>query len=235
MHEVPRTRKSACYWTLGDSSVVSLSWARPLAGLSVLCKPLLRTRAGEGRWACTPPSPWALCGCCCTAWLCTHGCFCCSMYSTDENLILSPLLGNVCFSSSQYSICFTLGSFAKIYADTFGKLWLVGCLPASPESRAPFLLQGSELASCQSPLFWGSILSPIIFTFGALLAPKPFLWAKWPLKNRRIRWLWKKPVKRDPILGIRIFPNMRQIAPKSNSLCPQSPFRRLPQRWNLAP
>uniref|UniRef100_A0A2K5HV48 116 kDa U5 small nuclear ribonucleoprotein component n=1 Tax=Colobus angolensis palliatus TaxID=336983 RepID=A0A2K5HV48_COLAP len=45
-----------------------------------------------------------------------------SMYSTDENLILSPLLGNVCFSSSQYSICFTLGSFAKIYADTFGDI-----------------------------------------------------------------------------------------------------------------
>ncbi|PKU31296.1 hypothetical protein llap_18400 [Limosa lapponica baueri] len=43
-----------------------------------------------------------------------------SMYSTDENLVLSPLLGNVCFSSSQYSICFTLGSFAKIYADTYG-------------------------------------------------------------------------------------------------------------------
>uniref|UniRef100_A0A7M4FAI2 116 kDa U5 small nuclear ribonucleoprotein component n=1 Tax=Crocodylus porosus TaxID=8502 RepID=A0A7M4FAI2_CROPO len=45
-----------------------------------------------------------------------------SMYSTDENLILSPLLGNVCFSSSQYSICFTLGSFAKIYADTYGDI-----------------------------------------------------------------------------------------------------------------
>uniref|UniRef100_A0A8V5GYL0 116 kDa U5 small nuclear ribonucleoprotein component n=1 Tax=Melopsittacus undulatus TaxID=13146 RepID=A0A8V5GYL0_MELUD len=44
-----------------------------------------------------------------------------SMYSTDENLVLSPLLGNVCFSSSQYSICFTLGSFAKIYADTYGE------------------------------------------------------------------------------------------------------------------
>lgn len=43
------------------------------------------------------------------------------MYSTDENLVLSPLLGNVCFSSSQYSICFTLGSFAKIYADTYGE------------------------------------------------------------------------------------------------------------------
>uniref|UniRef100_F6WDR1 116 kDa U5 small nuclear ribonucleoprotein component n=1 Tax=Xenopus tropicalis TaxID=8364 RepID=F6WDR1_XENTR len=45
-----------------------------------------------------------------------------SMYSTDENLILSPLLGNVCFASSQYSICFTLGSFAKIYADTYGDI-----------------------------------------------------------------------------------------------------------------
>uniref|UniRef100_A0A8C5QKV5 116 kDa U5 small nuclear ribonucleoprotein component n=1 Tax=Leptobrachium leishanense TaxID=445787 RepID=A0A8C5QKV5_9ANUR len=45
-----------------------------------------------------------------------------SMYSTDENLILSPLLGNVCFASSQYSICFTLGSFAKIYSDTYGDI-----------------------------------------------------------------------------------------------------------------
>ncbi|XP_013931909.1 PREDICTED: 116 kDa U5 small nuclear ribonucleoprotein component [Thamnophis sirtalis] len=45
-----------------------------------------------------------------------------SMYSTDENLILSPLLGNVCFASSQYSICFTLGSFAKIYADMYGDI-----------------------------------------------------------------------------------------------------------------
>ncbi|GCC34212.1 hypothetical protein chiPu_0012685 [Chiloscyllium punctatum] len=45
-----------------------------------------------------------------------------SVYSTDENLIVSPLLGNVCFASSQYSICFTLGSFAKIYADTYGDI-----------------------------------------------------------------------------------------------------------------
>uniref|UniRef100_A0A8P4GKU0 116 kDa U5 small nuclear ribonucleoprotein component n=1 Tax=Dicentrarchus labrax TaxID=13489 RepID=A0A8P4GKU0_DICLA len=44
-----------------------------------------------------------------------------STYSTDENLVVSPLLGNVCFASSQYSICFTLGSFAKIYSDTYGK------------------------------------------------------------------------------------------------------------------
>uniref|UniRef100_A0AAR2JSD2 116 kDa U5 small nuclear ribonucleoprotein component n=1 Tax=Pygocentrus nattereri TaxID=42514 RepID=A0AAR2JSD2_PYGNA len=44
-----------------------------------------------------------------------------STYSTDESLVVSPLLGNVCFASPQYSICFTLGSFAKIYADTYGK------------------------------------------------------------------------------------------------------------------
>ncbi|KAI2666393.1 116 kDa U5 small nuclear ribonucleoprotein component [Labeo rohita] len=45
-----------------------------------------------------------------------------STYSTDESLIVSPLLGNVCFASSQYSICFTLGSFAKIYSDTYGDI-----------------------------------------------------------------------------------------------------------------
>lgn len=37
-------------------------------------------------------------------------------------MVVSPLLGNVCFASPQYSICFTLGSFAKIYADTYGKM-----------------------------------------------------------------------------------------------------------------
>uniref|UniRef100_A0A671W2D3 116 kDa U5 small nuclear ribonucleoprotein component n=1 Tax=Sparus aurata TaxID=8175 RepID=A0A671W2D3_SPAAU len=45
-----------------------------------------------------------------------------STYSTDENVVVSPLLGNVCFASSQYSICFTLGSFAKIYSDTYGDI-----------------------------------------------------------------------------------------------------------------
>lgn len=45
-----------------------------------------------------------------------------STYSTDETMVVSPLLGNVCFASPQYSICFTLGSFAKIYADTYGKM-----------------------------------------------------------------------------------------------------------------
>ncbi|XP_031423145.1 116 kDa U5 small nuclear ribonucleoprotein component [Clupea harengus] len=45
-----------------------------------------------------------------------------STYSTDESLVVSPLLGNVCFASPQYSICFTLASFAKIYSDTHGDI-----------------------------------------------------------------------------------------------------------------
>lgn len=36
-----------------------------------------------------------------------------------KQLVLSPLLGNVCFSSSYYRFCFTLKSFAKIYALKF--------------------------------------------------------------------------------------------------------------------
>ncbi|MCL4145693.1 UNVERIFIED_CONTAM: hypothetical protein GTU68_060108, partial [Idotea baltica] len=34
---------------------------------------------------------------------------------------ISPLLGNVCFASSQYSICFNLKSFAKLYCLHFGQ------------------------------------------------------------------------------------------------------------------
>ncbi|KAJ4438891.1 U5 small nuclear ribonucleoprotein component [Periplaneta americana] len=43
-----------------------------------------------------------------------------SLYTDDENLkIVSPILGNVCFASSQYGVCFTLKSFANIYAQTY--------------------------------------------------------------------------------------------------------------------
>ncbi|KAJ9597250.1 hypothetical protein L9F63_011886, partial [Diploptera punctata] len=43
-----------------------------------------------------------------------------SLYSDDENpKIVSPILGNVCFASSQYAVCFTLKSFANIYAQTY--------------------------------------------------------------------------------------------------------------------
>ncbi|CAL1526130.1 unnamed protein product [Lymnaea stagnalis] len=43
-----------------------------------------------------------------------------SLYAEDDpNQMVSPLLGNVCFASSYYRFCFTLKSFAKIYAETF--------------------------------------------------------------------------------------------------------------------
>nr|SVE76214.1 EOG090X00RJ [Daphnia longispina] len=43
------------------------------------------------------------------------------LYSDEENpKIVSPLLGNVCFASAQFSVCFTLKSFAKLYSDTYG-------------------------------------------------------------------------------------------------------------------
>lgn len=34
--------------------------------------------------------------------------------------VISPLLGNCCFASSYYRFCFTLKSFAKIYAQKYG-------------------------------------------------------------------------------------------------------------------
>ncbi|KAH8381536.1 hypothetical protein KR093_007472 [Drosophila rubida] len=39
--------------------------------------------------------------------------------SAEDNLMVSPVLGNVCFASSLYGFCFTLKSFAKLYADTY--------------------------------------------------------------------------------------------------------------------
>lgn len=38
--------------------------------------------------------------------------------TTDTSV--SPFLGNVCFASSQFGFCFTLQSFAKLYADSHG-------------------------------------------------------------------------------------------------------------------
>ncbi len=44
----------------------------------------------------------------------------CSLYSEDEEVQrVNPLLGNVCFASSQYGFCFTLGSFSQLYAETY--------------------------------------------------------------------------------------------------------------------
>jgi len=47
-----------------------------------------------------------------------------SVYSEDqEDNVVSPILGNVLFASSYYRFSFTLQSFAKLYADTFGELY----------------------------------------------------------------------------------------------------------------
>ena len=47
-----------------------------------------------------------------------------SLYSESaDELVVSPLLGNVCFASSQFGFCFTLESFAKIYVDLYGMLY----------------------------------------------------------------------------------------------------------------
>lgn len=38
----------------------------------------------------------------------------------DSPVTISPVAGNVCFASSQYSICFTLHSFSKLYTNAYG-------------------------------------------------------------------------------------------------------------------
>lgn len=60
----------------------------------------------------------------------------------DPSRIVSPIIGNVCFASAQYAVCFTLKSFAKLYAnhypnvkvDSFSKvLW--GDVYFNPKTR----------------------------------------------------------------------------------------------------
>ncbi|EDS36188.1 elongation factor 2 [Culex quinquefasciatus] len=42
-----------------------------------------------------------------------------TLYGDANTKQVSPILGNVCFASSLYGICFTLKSFARLYADTY--------------------------------------------------------------------------------------------------------------------
>lgn len=42
----------------------------------------------------------------------------------DSELRLSPERGNVAFASTEMGWCFTLRSFAQMYADTYGELYL---------------------------------------------------------------------------------------------------------------
>ena len=45
-----------------------------------------------------------------------------TLYSDSEDTpTVSPLHGNVCFASAKFGVCFTLYSFAKLYADNFGE------------------------------------------------------------------------------------------------------------------
>lgn len=43
-----------------------------------------------------------------------------SSINPDPALRVSPERGNVAFASASMGWCFTLGSFAKMYADTYG-------------------------------------------------------------------------------------------------------------------
>uniref|UniRef100_A0A914R3Y8 Tr-type G domain-containing protein n=1 Tax=Parascaris equorum TaxID=6256 RepID=A0A914R3Y8_PAREQ len=47
-------------------------------------------------------------------------------FSDDaESAQVSPLLHNVIFASSRYNICFSLESFANLYADHYGQYFIV--------------------------------------------------------------------------------------------------------------
>jgi translation elongation factor EF-G len=63
-----------------------------------------------------------------------------SLYTEEENVeILSPLLGNVCFASSKYSICFTL----KVCVLTnFSELVML--FKIANKNRRPFPLQKNK-------------------------------------------------------------------------------------------
>ncbi|VDM58424.1 unnamed protein product [Angiostrongylus costaricensis] len=43
-------------------------------------------------------------------------------FSEDDTVVLSPLLENVIFASGRYNVCFSLLSFANIYADRYGNI-----------------------------------------------------------------------------------------------------------------
>ena len=65
--------------------------------------------------------------CVCIYGVCVYLWCVCSLYAEDqENVMVSPLLGNVCFASAYYRFSFTLLSFAKIYADTYGTTAVYG-------------------------------------------------------------------------------------------------------------
>ncbi|CAG8498929.1 10302_t:CDS:10 [Scutellospora calospora] len=88
-----------------------------------------------------------------------------SQHAQGRDLRVSPERGNVCFASSQMGWCFSLKSFAKIYADTYGdisaddfakRLW--GDIHYNPTKRS-FSRKGMEVKSQRS--FVHFILEPL--------------------------------------------------------------------------
>ena len=87
-----------------------------------------------------------------------------SVYSEEESgTMVSPLLGNVCFASSYYRFCFTLGSFAKIYSDSFG-MWIYYSSPERTDVQVSYVaheslvyLQNAVVIIRLSILFSGGI------------------------------------------------------------------------------
>ncbi|KAF0462937.1 P-loop containing nucleoside triphosphate hydrolase protein [Gigaspora margarita] len=88
-----------------------------------------------------------------------------SQHAQGRDLRVSPERGNVCFASSQMGWCFSLKSFAKIYADTYGdinaddfakRLW--GDIHYNPTKRS-FSRKGLETKSQRS--FVHFILEPL--------------------------------------------------------------------------
>lgn len=96
--------------------------------------------------------------------------------STEENQnVLSPLLGNVCFASSLYDVCFTVQSFASMYEAAHPKSgvqasemaqWLWGDLYFNPKTRK-FTKKAPNSASPRS--FVEFILEPLYKIFAQVV------------------------------------------------------------------
>jgi len=72
----------------------------------------------------------------------------------DPKLRVSPEKGNVAFASTQMGWCFTLRSFAKMYADTYGSLPSPSSWATCPNEREPAGPMDLEQFSAR---LWGNV------------------------------------------------------------------------------
>ncbi|RKP24578.1 P-loop containing nucleoside triphosphate hydrolase protein, partial [Syncephalis pseudoplumigaleata] len=97
---------------------------------------------------------------------------------SDSDLRLSPERGNVCFAASQMDWCFSLGSFAKMYADAYAnaivvddfarRLW--GDIYYNAEKRS-FSRKPLETGAKRS--FVHFILEPLFKIYGQVVGEQP--------------------------------------------------------------